>query len=363
MLHSPKVQGSRFWLAQGAFWIGFWLFAVFGGIEYLWANGEAIILTNVMARALIPTGIGFAITYIFAVMLQRVKASNEWILLLVAGPACLIGAFAFSILHFEMKYWFGIYPESQLYKVIPVLLYTPSRFLILVSWTLAYLFLFFSGEASRQRAHLAQLEEAAARSRADMLRYQMNPHLLFNALNTVSGHVLNNDAKSADIAIQSLSDLLRESLDDDAAADNTLTEEIGRVQLYLDVERTRFGDRLRTRFKIAEDVRSLRLPKLILQPLVENALKHGLARSSQGGELAIVAKPQGEFASITVRNKMPIDDLGVGEERKGFGLGLANVEERLALHYGGAASFKIAEQTRTVFAVNMRIPLSTDAAL
>jgi len=348
-------SGRRFWVAQFIFWGAFWALTVSQSIEFQRANDLMVIPARVTSMALMPAGLGFAITTAFRFIFIRVRHLDEKRFLIIAAVACLIGSVIFAIGHFELKHIFGIYETSQITDWRRWLHYAPSRFIILASWTTAFLYLLFSGETTRQRARLSELETAAAMARSEMLRYQVNPHLLFNALTTVSGHVLNDDMRSADTSIQSLSDLLRISLSDGEATSISLEQEISRLRLYLDVERTRFGDNLKTRFHIPEELKDVKLPPLLLQPLVENAMKHGISRSTKGGIITVDASQEGDIISITVRNEMPGDGLvehGAAKEDS-FGVGLKNVSERLDMFFDGETSFEIIENGNTSFAVKL----------
>jgi len=134
----------------------------------------------------------------------------------------------------------------------------------------------------------------------------------------------------------------------------------------LDVERTRFGDKLKTEFDIPETLRSVRLPPLLLQPLVENAMKHGLGRSTEGGVIQIRAANSGDRTIILVRNVTAPTALGdaddSGEGRVSFGLGLKNVKERLTMFFEGDASLEVVERTDTTFAVELNFPNLAETA-
>jgi hypothetical protein len=182
----------------------------------------------------------------------------------------------------------------------------------------------------------AELEVRLARAQLDALRLQIRPHFLFNTLNTIAMQVRTGAHAGAVEMLSELGGLLRETIDD-AAPEVALERELGVVRRWLDIERVRFGDRLRVVWDIAPDCERARVPAFLLQPLVENALRHGLGALPEGGELRIRARRVGERLALEV-----LDD---GEGLTGPltpGVGLGNVRARLAHMYPGAYELAIA---------------------
>jgi len=175
----------------------------------------------------------------------------------------------------------------------------------------------------------AELEIQLARAQLDALRLQIRPHFLFNTLNTIAMQVRTGAHAGAVEMLSTLGGLLRETIDD-SAPEVTLVRELGVVRRWLDIEHVRFGDRLRVAWDIAPDCERARVPAFLLQPLVENALRHGLGALPEGGELRIRVRRIEDRLSIEV-----IDD---GRGLAGTlrpGLGLTNVRDRLARMYPG----------------------------
>jgi len=360
------LAGRRFWLVQALVWSAFAVNKCLSTLEFQRTNGLDIDLHTAIVKALLTATLGFAITSAFRLLFMRVATGNERRFFAITVAACLVGSVVFAFTQYELKYILGLTHNNPLLAWRSWFGLAPSRLVVLGAWTSVYVSLTFASEAARHRARTRELETAAATARSEMLRYQVNPHLVFNALTTVSGHVLNKDMEAADRAIQSLSRLLRYSLSDGDATSITLEQEIERVRLYLDVERTRFGDKLKTEFDIPETLRSVRLPPLLLQPLVENAMKHGLGRSTEGGVIQIRAANSGDRTIILVRNVTAPTALGdaddSGEGRVSFGLGLKNVKERLTMFFEGDASLEVVERTDTTFAVELNFPNLAETA-
>ena len=166
-----------------------------------------------------------------------------------------------------------------------------------------------------------------------MLRYQLNPHFLFNTLNAISTLVLINEADTANKMLSRLSDFLRYSLYKDPINKVPLQQEIYAANLYLEIEKVRFSERLTIDIDIAENTSQALVPSLILQPLVENAIKYAVASQTCGGTINIKASKFGHDLLIEVADNgpgMPIDD---GLPKDSGGVGLVNTRERLAALY------------------------------
>jgi two-component system LytT family sensor kinase len=207
--------------------------------------------------------------------------------------------------------------------------------------------------SAERRAARAERNAQAAQLRA--LRYQVNPHFLFNTLNSLSSLVLARRAEEAETMIVNLSSFYRSSLTLDPGEDVTLAQEIELQELYLDIEKVRFPRRLKVEIDVPEDLRSARVPPLILQPLVENAIKHGVARTSQSVALRIAAREEDARLVVTIEN-----DRGPSLEegaRPGTGVGLANVCERLAARFGALAECESGPLPNGGWRVTLAIPL------
>ena len=214
-----------------------------------------------------------------------------------------------------------------------------------------------AGEAERAARLVAEaqaLEAELARAQLDALRLQLDPHVLFNALNAVSGLVRTDRPDEAVRMIARVSDLLRFTLDRSSAPETPLAEELEHVALYLDVERVRFGDRLRVTLDVDPAVRGALVPPLVVQPLVENAVRHGLAPRPQGGSVWITARRDSGRLTVTVED----DGVGIADDSpyaSPLGIGVRNARERLRRLYGSAGTLALGTRpgggTRAVLTV------------
>lgn len=189
-------------------------------------------------------------------------------------------------------------------------------------------------EAREREQAAARLEASLSEARLTALREQLQPHFLFNSLNAVSTLALRNDGQAVTRALSTLSDLLRLTLDT-RAQELPLAEELVFVERYLDLQQLRFGDRLTTIRRIDDDVLDAAVPAMLIQPLVENALRHGLERQPGAGRVEIHAHREGADLAIVVRDSGP-GFRGRSTPREGIGLG--NTRARLQALYGDRAT-------------------------
>jgi two-component system, LytTR family, sensor histidine kinase AlgZ len=189
---------------------------------------------------------------------------------------------------------------------------------------------FYVQEQWRDRA------SAQARAEVQALQARIRPHFLFNSMNTIAS-LVRRDPATAERVVEDLSELFRAALGT-AAGESTLDEELLLCRRYLDIERLRLGDRLRTRWQVAESIpRELPMPRLLLQPLVENAVRHGVARLAQGGEIEIEVGTEGDLLRVAVRNPYPANDLPSSGNRHAQD----STAQRLGFRYGRRARMTV----------------------
>ena len=232
------------------------------------------------------------------------------------------------------------------------------RFGILISIVVVSVVCAFERLSKRNRENEEQAKAAqqeALKARLDALKARTNPHFLFNSLNTVAG-LIEDDPARAEAVIEKLSGLLRFTLDGSRKERITLADELHAVLAYLEVESIRFGARLKTRLDADPTLDSIQLPPLLLLPLVENAVLHGVAAKRDGGEVRVTARRNHTSLHLSVEDDGP----GPGKSsHKGNQMALADLARRLELAYPGRAALETGAGASGGFRVELRLPLET----
>ncbi|HUA08295.1 MAG TPA: histidine kinase [Candidatus Acidoferrales bacterium] len=210
---------------------------------------------------------------------------------------------------------------------------------ILVVWCSLYFSIKMWQQSMLERERLLRAETEAREAKLSVLRYQLNPHFLFNSLNAVSTLVLEGKSLAATRMLAQIGDLLRTILDGGTKLEIPLSEEIAFIEQYLSIENTRLGSRLRTKVSIAPETLDALVPSMLLQPLVENAVRHGVAPLTEGGDVYVASRIQDGNLHITIRNSGP----SYQRPRAGApaGIGLRNTAERLETLYSGRHTFAL----------------------
>ena len=232
-----------------------------------------------------------------------------------------------------------------------------------IAWGAFYLANQAQAEALGAERRLADAESAAQAAQVRALRYQVNPHFLFNTLNSLSSLVMTGRSDRAETMLLALSTFFRTSLSLDPCADVTLTEEIDLQRLYLDIEMARFPDRLTVEIDVPEDLAQARMPALLLQPIVENAIKYGVSKSRKAVVIRIAARRLDSsrmVLEISNRPKHGGKDEGRAPTHEGTGLGLANVSQRLEARWGHRASCRYGPMPSGGFKVSLTMPVETN---
>jgi two-component system LytT family sensor kinase len=233
-----------------------------------------------------------------------------------------------------------------------------------IAWGAFYLANQAQAEALGAQRRLADAESAAQAAQVRALRYQVNPHFLFNTLNSLSSLVMTGRTDRAETMLLALSTFFRTSLSLDPSADVSLAEEIDLQRLYLDIEMARFPDRLTVEIDVPAELEQARLPALILQPIIENAIKYGVSKSRKAVVVRVEArKLDGNRMLLEISNRPKHG--GKGElpaaTHEGTGLGLANVSQRLEARWANRASCRYGPMATGGFKVSLTMPVETNA--
>ena len=312
-------------------------FLVQTSVCYLWALATPLILwlarrfrierSNWVRRSLLHL--------LFSVVLTSVLISLHYLAFMtVMGRASSISALRlFNFLYFNLDKFGLVY-----------------WFILLMSHAFNYY-----NSYRKNELKASQLHTQLVQSQLEALKMQIHPHFLFNTLHSVSA-LLSKDTEGARKMITRLGDFLRLTLENSGSMEVTLQQEIEFLNGYLEIERIRFQDRLTTDIRVDPEVLDFRVPNLILQPIVENAMRHAIGHSA-AGRVEVVAAPRNGVVRIEVKDNGPgIDADRMLEARPGRGLGLANTRARLAGMYGEAARFELVNDPAGGLIVALEIP-------
>lgn len=271
-------------------------------------------------------------------------------------------AFAVSILWGVVGYYvcLAVVP-GWIPMGVPAMLASTTK-VILFGYALAVVLIHVILRVRQQRhQEVALLRQAhlATQAQLQVLKLEMQPHFLFNALHSVSS-LIHSDPRAANDTLVLISDMLRHAVDTVRLQEVSLREELATLRLYTQIQQVRFGERLRLTWEVEDAALDAAVPHMLLQPLVENAIKHGLEAHSTAGRIAIGARREGEMLRLAIRDDGP--GRAVASPRRGAGLGLANVRTRLAQLYGEQHSFEISDPDGGGTEVTIRLPFAIDVA-
>jgi sensor histidine kinase YesM len=342
-------KNRAFWILQSIGWSGYLVLRLITGF----ANNRGWMW---LVHTLLLTATGYSLTLLLGSLYRRlIRMKPAWTLAL-SLVAVIVASSAFSVIETWSNATFvtpGTKPAGLQYFGALLL-----DFALLTAWTALYYginyFLLLEDEI-RQRE---MLEGQASTAQLAMLRYQLNPHFLFNTLNSISTLVLLKQTERANAMLARLSSFLRYTLANEPTAKVTLAQEVETLKLYLEIEKMRFEDRLRPHFRIEPETIGARLPSLLLQPLIENAIKYAVTPAENGADIWITAAREGHAVRIEVA------DNGNGEGAEiaaspSTGVGLANIRDRLSQAYGGGHRFETRKNERGGFSVILEIPYET----
>jgi hypothetical protein len=324
-----------FWRAQIVGW------GVFSVVDFvnqrLIYNDISVALTRTALIISCPVLLSTAMSWVYAsqqVGNRLTLKAAVWVALLSLGGAALVAALMFA--GRDLPGWRNAGRDPLDDFILPWTHYS----LALGGWSLCYFWVHTEMAEQAEHRHAMRAEAEALRAELEELRLQLDPHFLFNALNGVAEEILDHPA-AALAMLRDLTAYLRHSLDGINQTVVTVEAELSGLAAYLRVQKARFGDRLRTKVRMDPDAASRRIASFLLQPLVENAVKHG--RRENGVDLGIDIRAVGDVLHIEIENTGTLDG-GTGSRRRRPGLGVENVRRRLALHYPGRHSFTLGDR-------------------
>ncbi len=349
-------KNRAFWTLQSGGWGAYLLLRSLGGL----ANKMGI---SFILPTIIVTATGFSLTLLMAAAYRRIIRMRPVFVWTLTLALLAVASALFSFLEVWAHATFfqpGWKPQGIEFLGAILL-----DFSVLGAWSGLYYGINYYLLLSEQSERMTKVAAQANSAQLEMLRYQLNPHFLFNTLNSISTLVLLKQTERANAMLSRLASFLRYSLVGEREGLATVAQEAEALKLYLDIERTRFEARLRTRFDIAPDVMEARLPSLLLQPIVENAIKYAVTPSEDGADIVIDARRIGERLVLTVADTGPgLQASGDGPTSEGgTNVGLANIRDRLVQAYGDDHRFELADNSPHGLIVLIELPYQTEAAV
>jgi len=342
-------KNRAFWILQSIGWSGYFFLRSLSGFAnsmgWMW-----------LVHTLLLTATGYSLTLLMASLFRRLITMRPIWTLALSLAAVVLASGAFSVIETWSVATF-LKPNLKTDGVAllgPILL----DFALLAAWSALYYGINYFLLLEEQIDQRERLENAASSAQLAMLRYQLNPHFLFNTLNSISTLVLLKQTERANAMLARLSSFLRYTLVNEPTAKVTLAQEVETLKLYLEIEKMRFEDRLRPHFRIESETIGARLPSLLLQPLIENAIKYAVTPSENGADIWLTAAREGQAVRIEVADNGNGDGAELAASPS-TGVGLANIRDRLSQAYGAAHRFETTKNDRGGFSVILEIPFET----
>jgi sensor histidine kinase YesM len=342
-------KNRAFWILQTIGWSGYFSLRSLSGFAnsmgWMW-----------LVHTLLLTLSGYSLTLLLASLFRRLIRMRPAFTLILSLAAVILASSIFSVIE-TWSYATFLKPDSKPVGVEylgAILL----NFTLLAAWTALYYGINYYLLLEDQIDQRERLESQASTAQLAMLRYQLNPHFLFNTLNSISTLVLLKQTERANAMLARLSSFLRYTLANEPTAKVTLAQEVETLKLYLEIEKMRFEERMRPHFRIDPGTIGARLPSLLLQPLIENAIKYAVTPRENGADIWISASRVGP------RVRIEVADNGDGSANEvsasqSTGVGLANIRDRLQQAYGEEQRFEARANEHGGFSVIVEIPFES----
>ena len=346
-----RDRGRLFWVLNLSGWTGYTLAAWLGALAHEKPESYFLVILGTAV-------IGLVITMFLRLIYRDLWNRSLPALVIGILVASYVFSFGWQWLH-NIMYWDWVKNSWRPEHVMDFVSGILGSFYILLCWSGLYFGIKYYMQLQDQTEQTLKATSAAHQAQLKMLRYQLNPHFLFNTLNAISTLILDNKNETANQAVSRLSDFLRYTLDNDPMSRVTLGSELAAIDLYLQIEKVRFGDRLVIEKSIEAGAQDALVPSLILQPLIENAIKYAITPSEDGGTLRISARVQQRTLVLQLSDTGP--GLGNGNNgQKSSGVGLKNTRERLQQLYGDNQAFTLAPNEPSGLRITINMPYETE---
>ncbi|MGZ3839264.1 MAG: sensor histidine kinase [Flavisolibacter sp.] len=342
-----RLKLNRYWTFQIVGW------GLFGIINVFFAFIFGQFRPAMLCRLLFFLEVGIISSHFMRQIIRKnallIRPINQQIILLLI--LTLLFASFFSLVQTPFEALYNFYPTGKPAPFHVHFFYNlSSSFVLLFIWNSIYFMYHYVSKSRKQQLDTLQLEALVKSLELKTIKAHINPHFIFNALNSIRALIDENPAR-ARRAITELSNILRSSLQAEKGETVSLEEELKIVKDYLALENMRFEDRLKVEYEIDEDTLGQQVPPMMLQTLVENAIKHGISRQVKGGVVKIISDFTGNYHELAVQNT---GHLNGGKSHSGFGL--SSTQDRLGLLYGDKAKFQIQQLNPELVEARVQIP-------
>ncbi len=346
------TRERRFWALQTIGWLGYLVAAYLGALAY---EKPTSFYTVLFSAALAGFVLSAGLRHVYRRLWHLPPARLALAVLAVSYGTALL----WTLIRNHV-YWSVYRPEYQPDGMLAYFSGVTGGLYVFLCWSGLYFGIKYWQILQRERERSLRAQALAHEAQLKMLRYQLNPHFLFNTLNAISTLILDNDTGTASRAVGRLSDFLRYTLHNDPMQKVTLEQELKSLGLYLEIEKVRFADRLEIVVDVDRHARIGKVPSLITQPIIENSIKYAIAPSKEGGRITITAHVVSGRLIIELADNGP--GLGVeveGQRARGVGVGLENTRERLRQIYDGNFSLELGQARPHGLKVMIAIPWET----
>jgi two-component system LytT family sensor kinase len=341
----------------------YWLYQILGWSFYSFANLLNYVTVfsfnfnefdSLIGNGLVNVVAGISLTHIFRIIFKRYEWGKLPVTQLVIRATAVIGVITFVLAAINIPMDREIINTEKMNWALRDISYLINLSKPVLIWVLLYIFYSVANLRKDDAVERVQLESSVKETEAKILMAQMNPHFIFNALNSIRA-LITEDPHKAISGITQLSNLLRSSLVSNRKKTVSLREEIKTIEDYLSLEKIRYEDRLQIKFDVDKNTEGIQVPPMMLQTLVENGIKHGVQKALRWGFVEISSHIEGEQLVIHIRNTGKLEKT-VSKSVVG-GFGLENTQRRLYLLYGNKSSFKIFQENHLTVNAEIRIPL------
>lgn len=348
-----KDNNKLFWLIHTAGWFAFALVHYLGSLLHdLRDIFIVIIFLNAYSGWMLTVPLRYIYRYVWNFNPLQISVS----LILVSFITGVTWQVIKNINYWEI-YKHGYRPEYLIYYTK----FSLWSFYTVIGWSLLYFGIKYYQMLQKEKQNVLTANSVAHQAQLKMLRYQLNPHFLFNTLNAISTLILVKDNKVANGMVTKLSDFLRYTLDNDPMKKVTLESEIQVLSLYLDIEKVRFEERLNVHFSLDENCKKALVPSMILQPIAENSIKHAISVQEEGGNILVSAYTNGKDLYIILSDNGPGATIVNNNLYRESGIGLINTRERLQALFNDNYSLIVSNNTPKGVKVSIRIPFQVES--